>query len=114
MTARTCRCLSKVLPHTPTQSESNDTDSDCDALGPGIGRALIIVIVTLIEDSDEEIIVAATRLETMLDNGNLDPKEVAKAKQGQKEDYPQGIPGCETDALRFALCAYTAKVEVST
>ena len=45
-----------------------------------------------------------------LEGGNLDPKEVEKAKAGQKQDYPQGIPECGTDALRFALCAYTAQV----
>lgn len=39
--------------------------------------------------------------------GNLDPREVEKAKTGQKESYPNGIPQCGTDALRFALCAYT-------
>lgn len=32
-----------------------------------------------------------------------------KAKQGQKSDYPSGIPECGTDALRFALCAYTSQ-----
>lgn len=42
-------------------------------------------------------------------NTNLDPREVKKAKEGQKQDYPQGIPECGTDALRFALCAYTAQ-----
>lgn len=39
--------------------------------------------------------------------GNLDPREVEKAKIGQKESYPNGIPQCGTDAMRFALCAYT-------
>ncbi|XP_042234807.1 valine--tRNA ligase-like [Homarus americanus] len=43
------------------------------------------------------------------ENSNLDPREIAKAKEGQKHDYPQGIPECGTDALRFALCAYTAQ-----
>ncbi|KAK8726860.1 hypothetical protein OTU49_010098, partial [Cherax quadricarinatus] len=43
------------------------------------------------------------------DNSNLDPNEIAKAKEGQKSDYPQGIPECGTDALRFALCAYTSQ-----
>lgn len=38
---------------------------------------------------------------------NLDPREIERAKQGQKEDYPNGIPECGSDALRFALCAYT-------
>ena len=27
----------------------------------------------------------------------------------QKTDYPDGIPECGTDALRFALSAYTAQ-----
>lgn len=39
--------------------------------------------------------------------GNLDPRELAKATEGQKQSYPNGIPECGTDALRFALCAYT-------
>lgn len=39
--------------------------------------------------------------------GNLDPKEIEKAAAGQKQSYPNGIPECGTDALRFALCAYT-------
>ncbi|KIS68423.1 putative valine--tRNA ligase [Mycosarcoma maydis] len=43
-----------------------------------------------------------------LQEGNLDDKEIAKAAQGQKKDFPKGIPQCGTDALRFALCAYTS------
>ncbi|AGO10024.1 AaceriAAR034Wp [[Ashbya] aceris (nom. inval.)] len=46
-------------------------------------------------------------LHATLTKGNLDPREVEKAKAGQKESYPNGIPQCGTDALRFALCAYT-------
>ncbi|XP_033121226.1 valine--tRNA ligase-like isoform X2 [Anneissia japonica] len=48
-------------------------------------------------------------LHKILEQGNLDPKEVQRAKDGQKRDYPNGIPECGTDALRFALCAYTAQ-----
>ncbi|XP_032235539.1 valine--tRNA ligase [Nematostella vectensis] len=48
-------------------------------------------------------------LHKLLENSNLDPREVERAKKGQKEDYPNGIPECGTDALRFALCAYTAQ-----
>ncbi|KAG0328991.1 hypothetical protein BGZ99_003855 [Dissophora globulifera] len=40
--------------------------------------------------------------------GNLDPREIAKAEQGQKMDFPNGIPECGTDALRFCLGAYSA------
>jgi hypothetical protein len=39
-----------------------------------------------------------------LEEGNL---EVTTAKAGQKKDFPRGIPQCGTDALRFALCAYS-------
>ncbi|XP_076436841.1 valine--tRNA ligase-like [Babylonia areolata] len=40
---------------------------------------------------------------------NLDEKEFKKAIEGQKTDYPQGIPECGTDALRFALVSYTSQ-----
>ena len=46
-------------------------------------------------------------LHEKLYEGNLDEKEIQKAKLGQKKDFPKGIPQCGTDALRFALCAYT-------
>ncbi|KAF5319390.1 hypothetical protein D9619_008866 [Psilocybe cf. subviscida] len=46
-------------------------------------------------------------LHAKLLEGNLDPKEIAKATAGQKKDFPKGIPQCGTDALRFALCAYS-------
>lgn len=46
-------------------------------------------------------------LHQKLYEGNLDEKEIVKAKAGQKKDYPKGIPQCGTDALRFALCAYS-------
>uniref|UniRef100_A0A8C2F1M2 valine--tRNA ligase n=1 Tax=Cyprinus carpio TaxID=7962 RepID=A0A8C2F1M2_CYPCA len=48
-------------------------------------------------------------LHAQLIESNLDPLEIEKAKQGQKSDYPSGIPECGTDALRFALCAYTSQ-----
>ncbi|KAI0075022.1 hypothetical protein K474DRAFT_1664724 [Panus rudis PR-1116 ss-1] len=46
------------------------------------------------------------KLHQQLYEGNLDEKEIQKAKSGQKKDFPKGIPQCGTDALRFALCAY--------
>ena len=48
-------------------------------------------------------------LHKTLHTGNLDAKEINTAMKGQKQDYPNGIPECGTDALRFALCAYTAQ-----
>lgn len=41
--------------------------------------------------------------------GNLPEKEVIKAVEGQSADFPQGIPECGADALRFGLLAYTSQ-----
>lgn len=48
-------------------------------------------------------------LSKRLEEGNLDPNEIQKAKEGQKKDFPNGIAECGTDALRFALCNYTTQ-----
>uniref|UniRef100_A0A7S2RR09 Valine--tRNA ligase, mitochondrial n=1 Tax=Mucochytrium quahogii TaxID=96639 RepID=A0A7S2RR09_9STRA len=48
-------------------------------------------------------------LHKTLYNGNLPEKEIEKAKEGQKLDYPDGIPECGADALRFGLLAYTVQ-----
>jgi valyl-tRNA synthetase len=37
---------------------------------------------------------------------NLPESEVKKAIVQKKKDFPQGIPECGTDALRFALLSY--------
>jgi valyl-tRNA synthetase len=39
--------------------------------------------------------------------GNLNPNEVEKATKYQKTAFPDGIPQCGTDALRFSLVSYT-------
>jgi len=44
-----------------------------------------------------------------LDSGNLPAKEVARAKKDQEADFPDGIPECGSDALRFGLLAYTVQ-----
>lgn len=48
-----------------------------------------------------------------LQSGNLDPKEVLRAMDTQKTDFPDGIEECGTDALRFALVAYTTQVRLA-
>lgn len=48
-----------------------------------------------------------------LQTGNLDPRELDRAKRAQKADFPDGIEQCGTDALRFALVSYTTQVSVS-
>lgn len=52
-------------------------------------------------------------LNKRLEGGNLDPKELAVAIEGQKKDFPNGIDECGADALRFALVSYTAQVPIS-
>ncbi|XP_029118286.1 valine--tRNA ligase, mitochondrial 1 isoform X3 [Elaeis guineensis] len=48
-------------------------------------------------------------LHKRLEEGNLDPKELKIAKEGQVKDFPNGIAECGADALRFALISYTAQ-----
>ncbi|XP_066469580.1 valine--tRNA ligase, mitochondrial [Tiliqua scincoides] len=48
-------------------------------------------------------------LQEKLQSSNLDPREIAIAMEGQRQDFPEGIPECGTDALRFALCSYCAQ-----
>jgi len=48
-------------------------------------------------------------LQKKLEEGNLPEKEVLKAKEGQRRDFPNGIPECGADALRFGLLAYTCQ-----
>jgi valyl-tRNA synthetase len=48
-------------------------------------------------------------LHAKLDGGNLPPKEIARAKKEQTADFPDGIPECGSDALRFGLLAYTVQ-----
>ncbi|XP_063604194.1 valine--tRNA ligase-like isoform X2 [Penaeus indicus] len=74
------------------------------------GRKMSKSLGNVIDPVDVILGITLKELNSKLEeNSNLDPREVEKAKEGQKRDYPQGIPECGTDALRFALCAYTAQ-----
>jgi valyl-tRNA synthetase len=53
-------------------------------------------------------------LHKRLEEGNLDPKELAAAKEGQVKDFPNGIAECGANALRFALICYAAQVHSCT
>lgn len=48
-------------------------------------------------------------LQDRLDGGNLPAKEVARAKKNNIAEFPNGIPECGSDALRFGLLAYTVQ-----
>jgi len=42
-----------------------------------------------------------------LHEGNLPEKEIKRGLSAQKEQFPDGIPECGADALRFGMLAYT-------
>jgi len=48
-------------------------------------------------------------LQDRLDSGNLPQKEINRAKKNIEEEFPDGIPECGSDALRFGLLAYCAQ-----
>ena len=76
-----------------------------DAYGRKISKSLGNVVDPV--DVIEGITLQA--LNEKLLHGNLSANEIEKAKAGQMKEYPNGIAECGTDALRFALCAYTAQ-----
>uniref|UniRef100_A0AAY4DA59 valine--tRNA ligase n=1 Tax=Denticeps clupeoides TaxID=299321 RepID=A0AAY4DA59_9TELE len=73
------------------------------------GRKMSKSLGNVIDPLDVITGISLEGLHNQLTDSNLDPLEIEKAKQGQKSDYPSGIPECGTDALRFALCAYTSQ-----
>mmetsp|Transcript_11473 Transcript_11473/g.29318 ORF Transcript_11473/g.29318 Transcript_11473/m.29318 type:complete len:1087 (+) Transcript_11473:104-3364(+) len=70
------------------------------------GRKMSKSLGNVVDPMDVRNGVTLGQLQKTLENGNLPPKEVKKAKQGQAEDYPDGIPQCGVDALRFGLCNF--------
>ncbi|XP_043939220.1 valine--tRNA ligase [Protopterus annectens] len=73
------------------------------------GRKMSKSLGNVIDPLDVVNGISLEGLHAQLLESNLDPVEMERAKDGQKSDYPNGIPECGTDALRFALCAYTAQ-----
>ena len=71
------------------------------------GRKMSKSLGNVVDPLDVITGISLESLHEKLKHGNLDAKEIEKATAGQKQSYPSGIPECGTDALRFALCAYT-------
>lgn len=70
------------------------------------GRKMSKSLGNVIDPMDVITGITLEELHAQLEGGNLDPKEVERARAGQKADFPNGIPECGADALRFSLCAY--------
>ncbi|XP_035731135.1 valine--tRNA ligase-like [Vespa mandarinia] len=73
------------------------------------GRKMSKSLGNVIDPMDVIKGISLEDLHKQLLDSNIDPNELKRAIEGQKRDYPQGIPECGTDALRFALCAYTTQ-----
>ncbi|KAJ3022150.1 hypothetical protein HKX48_006886 [Thoreauomyces humboldtii] len=72
------------------------------------GRKMSKSLGNVIDPLDVISGISLADLHKRLEDGNLDAREVVKAKEGQTSDFPNGIPQCGTDAMRFALLAYTS------
>ncbi|CCG81929.1 Valyl-tRNA synthetase [Taphrina deformans PYCC 5710] len=71
------------------------------------GRKMSKTLGNVVDPIDVIQGIALPELHKQLHMGNLAEAEVKRAEANQKLSYPSGIPECGTDALRFALCAYT-------
>ncbi|KAJ2866638.1 valine--tRNA ligase [Coemansia erecta] len=69
------------------------------------GRKMSKSLGNVIDPIDVITGISLERLHAKLEDGNLDAREFDRARDGQKKDFPNGIPECGTDALRFSLCA---------
>ncbi|KAK3087824.1 hypothetical protein FSP39_011139, partial [Pinctada imbricata] len=73
------------------------------------GRKMSKSLGNVIDPVDAIEGISLEDLQKKLESSNLDPREIETALEGQKEDFPHGIPECGTDALRFTLCSYDYK-----
>lgn len=71
------------------------------------GRKMSKSLGNVIDPLDVMDGISLETLHEKLKVGNLDPKELTMATKFQKTAFPDGIPECGADALRFSLVAYT-------
>ncbi|KAF2237140.1 valyl-tRNA synthetase [Viridothelium virens] len=91
--------LTGKVPFTEVYCHSLIRDSDGRKMSKSLGN--VIDPLDIIHGIDLD------SLHAKLLTGNLDEKEVSRAKQYQKTAFPQGIPECGADALRLTLASYT-------
>ncbi|KUJ22727.1 valyl-tRNA synthetase-like protein [Mollisia scopiformis] len=91
--------LTGKVPFTEVYCHSLIRDSEGRKMSKSLGNVI-----------DPQDVIEGIKLEDLhkkLLLGNLAPAEVEKATKYQKTAFPDGIPQCGTDALRFALVSYT-------
>uniref|UniRef100_A0A3B4ZFC4 Valine--tRNA ligase, mitochondrial n=1 Tax=Stegastes partitus TaxID=144197 RepID=A0A3B4ZFC4_9TELE len=75
------------------------------------GRKMSKSLGNVIDPLDVIHGVSLERLQEKVKEGNLEPREQLVAMEAQTKDFPNGIPQCGTDALRFALCSHKMQGE---
>lgn len=91
--------LTGKVPFTEVYCHSLIRDSEGRKMSKSLGNVIDpqdVIEGILLENLHKKLLV-----------GNLAPAEVEKATKYQKTAFPDGIPQCGTDALRFALVQYT-------
>jgi len=91
--------LTDKIPFNEVYCHSLIRDSEGRKMSKSLGN--VIDPVDILEGIDLQ------SLHDKLYVGNLDPKEIKNAEKYQKTAFPQGIPECGADALRFSLIQYT-------
>jgi valyl-tRNA synthetase len=91
--------LTGKVPFTEVYCHSLVRDSEGRKMSKSLGNVIDPI------DIMEGITLQA--LNSKLLEGNLDPKELQRATKYQQASFPQGIPECGSDALRFSLIQYT-------
>ena len=76
------------------------------------GRKMSKSLGNVIDPLDVMDGITLEKLNDKLLVGNLDQKELATASKFQKSSFPDGIPECGADALRFSLINYTTGGEL--
>lgn len=70
------------------------------------GRKMSKSLGNVIDPLDVISGITLLELNQKLEGSNLYHEEFSRAIEGQKKLFPNGIPECGTDALRFKLCEY--------
>ncbi|KAF2754315.1 valyl-tRNA synthetase [Pseudovirgaria hyperparasitica] len=91
--------LTGKVPFSEVYCHSLIRDSDGRKMSKSLGN--VIDPIDILEG------ITLPDLHAKLHVGNLDPKEVKNAERYQKAAFPQGMPECGADALRFSLIQYT-------
>ncbi|XP_063698957.1 valine--tRNA ligase [Culicoides brevitarsis] len=81
----------------------------CDAFGRKMSKSLgnIITPKQIINGSSLKELQQETK--ALLNMGILSNQEYKKSIEGQEKMFPEGIPECGTDTLRFTLCSHNIK-----